>query len=144
MSALDRQELELQVKGLLDDDIIEKSLSAWSSPVLLVRKHDATRRLVVDLRKINLALKDEAYPNLTFSECVDRISAAKPKVLSLLDLRSAFLQCIIAPASRKYTAFQCQGQQYQYKRLAYGLKVSGGYFNYLVSQALQSDDLLSS
>src|ERR1043165_3928469 len=30
------------------------------------------------------------------------------------------------------------------KRLAYGLKVSGGYFNYLVSQALQSDDLLSS
>src|ERR1043165_9379159 len=47
------------------------------------------------------------------------------------------------PSSRKYTAFQCQGQQYQYKRLAYGLKISSGHFNYLVAQMLQSDDVLS-
>ena len=143
MSASEREELSRQVKGLLEDNIIEKSLSPWSSPVLLVKKHDASRRLVVDLRKINMALKSEIYPTLTLTECITRIGESKPNILSVLDLRSAYLQCVIAPSSRKYTAFQCQGQQYQYKRLAYGLKISSGHFNYLVAQMLQSDDVLS-
>jgi len=42
------KEVSQQVRDLLDRDLIEPGHSAWSSPVVLVRKKDGSWRFCVD------------------------------------------------------------------------------------------------
>ena len=44
------------------------------------------------------------------------------KWYSSLDLRSAYHQVPLLPEERKYTAFEANGQLYQFKRIPFGLK----------------------
>jgi len=46
----------------------------------------------------------------------------KYKWYSSLDLRSACHQVPLLPEERKYTAFEANGQLYQFKRILFGLK----------------------
>ena len=48
-----RQEIEKQVKEMLQNGIIEPSVSPWASPVVLVTKADKTLRLCVDYWSLN-------------------------------------------------------------------------------------------
>src|ERR1051325_1868790 len=125
------------------DGLISKSLSAYSSPVMLVTKHDGSKRVVVDMRKINSVLQDEVFPSPTLQEVVEKVGAAKARVYSLIDLRAAYNQIVIAKESRKYTAFSCSLGNFEYCRLPFGLKLSGNYFNYLVNSAVVKDEVLS-
>jgi RNase H-like domain found in reverse transcriptase/Reverse transcriptase (RNA-dependent DNA polymerase)/Integrase zinc binding domain/Integrase core domain len=143
MSAVDRMEFEKQVKQMEIDGLIQRSLSPYSSPVLLVTKHNGSKRVVVDMRTINSLLKDEVFPTITMREIAERVGESKAKVFSLIDLRAAYNQIIIHEDSRKYTAFNCGPISYEFKRLPFGLKLSGNFFNYLVSQAIQGDDYLA-
>jgi hypothetical protein len=43
------KEVDKQVKGMLNNEVITPSSSPWSSPVILVRKKDETTRFCVDL-----------------------------------------------------------------------------------------------
>jgi len=56
------KEVSRQVQKLLDHDIIEPAHSAWSSPVILVRKKDGSWRFCVDCRKLNSLTMQDAYP----------------------------------------------------------------------------------
>ena len=48
-----RQEIEKQVKEMLQNGIIEPSVSPWASPVVLVTKADKTLRLCIDYWSLN-------------------------------------------------------------------------------------------
>ena len=143
LSAEDRTELERQVRQMEKDGLIQKSMSPYNSPVMLVKKHDGSKRVVVDMRKINAALKDEVYNTPTLREMIERIGASKAKIYSVYDLRSAYTPVIIGKESRKYTAFTCSLGNFQYSRLPFGLKLSGNFFNYLVQNMIAEDEILS-
>ncbi|MBN3522218.1 hypothetical protein JYB62_19635, partial [Algoriphagus lutimaris] len=47
---------------------------------------------------------------------------------STLDLRSSFWQVELHPNCRKYTAFLCFGNCYQFRKLPFGLNISSSAF----------------
>jgi len=85
-----RAEIEKQVQELLAIRFIRRSTSAWCSNVLLVKKHDSSRRMCVDYRKLNSCIIPEVHPVPTYTLIADTLSYTKPKMYSSLDLRSSF------------------------------------------------------
>ena len=55
-------EVKTHVEDLLNRQWITKSKSAWSSPMVLVRKKDGTLRLCCDFRRLNKKTVADKHP----------------------------------------------------------------------------------
>ncbi|CAB0020557.1 unnamed protein product [Nesidiocoris tenuis] len=106
--------IKTEVKQLLDDGIIEESISPWRAQVLVVRSDTRKRRMVINYAQtINKFTVLDAYPVPNIDEMVSEI--AKYSVFSTLDLKSAYHQVPIHRDDRPYTAFEADGNLYQFK-----------------------------
>lgn len=112
--------LNKELDKMLELGVVEPSESAWSSPVLLVKKKDDTYRFCFDGRKLNSVTKKDSYP-LPF---VDRIlnMLRDARYISSIDLRSAFWQIPLDNESKEKTAFAVPGRGlYHFTVLPFGL-----------------------
>lgn len=108
-----------ELDRMLELDVIEESNSAWSSPVVLVRKPGKVR-LCLDSRKVNAITVKDAYPMPFIDGILSRLP--KAEFISSLDLKDAFWQIPLDPKSRDKTAFSVPGRPlYQYKVMPFGL-----------------------
>lgn len=120
---------------MLEEDIVEPSKSAWSSPVILVRKRDGGQRFCVDYRKLNQVTKRDAYPLPYVSTILDRLRDAK--FLSSLDIKSAYWQVPIEEKSREKTAFTVPGRGlFHFKRMPFGLHNAPATWQRLIDNVL--------
>lgn len=121
-----REILEMKIKEMLENDIIEPSTSAWNSPLLVIPKKDAADefdyRICVDFKKVNKLTQTETYPMPDLDEELPKMHGAK--IFSSIDIFQAFLQIDLKKEDREITGFQTADRKYQYKRMPFGLKGS--------------------
>jgi len=113
-----KAELEKITQRMLDEDIIEHSVSSWNFPVLVVKKKTGEIRPVIDYRALNKIVHVEAYPLPRVDEILQSLGGSV--VFSSLDLRSAYHQVELTEDSKKYTAFTLNYQKYNMRRLPFG------------------------
>lgn len=134
-----KKEIKEQTDKMLQDGIIEPSISEWSSPLLLVPKKkdvfgNKRWRLVVDFRLVNKTIVDDRFqlPNIT--EILDSLAGAV--YFTHLDLAQGYYQLELEKESRKITAFTTPEGQFQLKRLPMGLKISPSAFSRMMTIAM--------
>ncbi len=111
-----RQEL----KSMEELGIIEVSKSAWSSPLVTVRKKDGGIRLCGDYRRLNAITDDDRYAMPRPEELLDRMGQAK--FISTLDMIKGYYQVPMSMKDQEKTAFLSPFVKYQFKRMPFGLK----------------------
>ena len=123
------RELE-QLRGLITDflrsGVIEPSSSEFSVSPLIQQKPDGSGRLVLDVRKPNIATLYDSYPLPHPGHVYDTLAGGK--LFSGYDFKDGFYGIGLARNSRKYTAFRTVFGLFQFRRLVQGGKNSAQTF----------------
>ena len=128
------EEVEKQVKELLEQGRIEPHNGAWSSPVVLVGKKDGTWRMCVDYRKLNAVTQQDAYPLSRIDDSLD--SLAGSQFFSTLDLLSGYWQVPLDEDAQEKSAFVTRGGLWKWKVLPFGLTSAPACFERLMEKVL--------
>jgi hypothetical protein len=71
-----KDEMEAQIKQLLESKVIQNSQSPYASPAILVRKKDGSWRLCVDYRKLNALTIKNKFPIPVIEDLLDELHGA--------------------------------------------------------------------
>ena len=139
-----------EIETLEKSGFIERSLSRWASPVIVVPKKSAPdeplrRRLCVNYRKVN-ALQPEVkrtdkgtgclslYPLPKIDEMFLKLTGAT--IFSTIDLHSGYYHIGLTRESRAKSAFVVPMGKWQFKRTPFGLSQAPAYFQLLIDKVL--------
>jgi hypothetical protein len=119
-----REELDRQVKTMLDKQIIEPSASGWNFPVILIPKRSADGkkklfRFCADFRALNKITKPDIYYLPVFEETMSTLHGSR--YFSTLDCESGFHQVNLAEADRDKTSFTTPAGSFRFCKMAQGL-----------------------
>jgi hypothetical protein len=114
-----REVIETQIKAWFEQEVIEKSISSWSAPVVIAYCNGKPR-FCVDYRKLNAVTIADKFPILRQSEILSLLAGSQ--VLSSLDALSGFTQLEINPDHVKKTTFRTHLGLFQFKRMPFGLR----------------------
>ncbi|KMQ87652.1 reverse ribonuclease integrase [Lasius niger] len=127
---IDREVAEMEAAG-----VIKPSQSAWSSPVVIVKKKDGKQRFCIDFHKVNDVTKRDAYPLPQITVTLDKLRGAR--YLTILDLKNGYWQVPLTSESRPITAFTIPGRGlYQFTVMPFGLHSAPATFQRLLDNVL--------
>ena len=141
-----RQEIETLEKS----GVIERNLSRWALPVIVVPKKSAPdeplrRRLCVDYRKVN-ALQPEVKRTDKGTGCLSLYLLPKidemfsklggTTIFSTINLHSGYYHIGLTRESRAKSAFVVQMGKWHFKHTPFGLSQAPAYFQLLIDKVL--------
>ena len=131
----ERQIIRDEVQKMLDMDLIEPTRSAWTSPVVLVRKKDGPIRFCIDFRKLNSVTVNDVFPLPTITDTLDALGNSG--IFSTMDLKSGYYQVPVADEYQDKTSFITHEGVYKFKRAPFGLKNMPSIFQRMMNKVLQ-------
>jgi hypothetical protein len=102
-SSIQKNEIETQLKEMLQNGVVWHSSSSFASPILLVHKKDGSWRFCVDYRQLNAMTVKHKHPMPVVEELLDELSGAK--VFTKLDFQAGYHQIRMAVGEEYKTAF---------------------------------------
>jgi hypothetical protein len=133
-----RPEVMRQIKELLALGLIEESTSPMASPLICVLKGAEGRdgvRCVMDYRYLNHYTIGDALSPPDIAAVIQRIGRAR--YITTFDGKSSYWTVPLKKEHRWLTGFICEGQLYQWRTAAFGLKTAGCSFVRMIQKVLQ-------
>lgn len=135
----DKATIENELEKLVKLGILEVGHQPYTSPVLVLsKKGSSEKRVVTDFRFLNSLLDRKNGSFKLLSETLKTIGHSDARVISVMDLKSAFHCLPLSGRCQKYTGVASfhGGKHYFYKRLAMGLNVSSTVFQSKIDEIL--------
>ena len=126
--------MKKEINYMVENNIIEKASSAWSSLCILVPKPDKSFRFCTDFRRVHSITKTDTFPIPRVDDCIDRIGHVK--YVSKFDMLIGYWQVPLREKAKEITAFTIPGGLYRYQVMAFGLKNAGATFQRLSNEAV--------
>lgn len=127
-----------EVRYMLENKIIEPSVSAWSSPCILVPKADGGIRFCTDFRKVNTLTRDDSYPIPRIDDCIDQVG--KAKYVTKIDMLKGYWQIPMTERAKEISAFVTPDGLFQYCVMLFGLKAAPATFQRLINGLISGLD----
>ena len=120
----------------LENGLIERTHSGWNSPTILVEKPNGDHRLVIDYRRVNLAIKGDSYPLPRIADLLVNLKGSK--VFSALDLCSGYHQIPLAEESRDILVMGNEFGQYAWRVMPQGVSNAPPFFQRIMDTVFEN------
>ena len=137
MSLVEREALNAYLDEMLELGLIRPSLSAYSSPILMIPKEGRPGefRVVHDFRMLNKQSLADQYLMPNQLDLFD--SMRDSTIFSVCDLKSGFFQQKLLPEHAHKTAFKCHRGSFEYVCMPQGLRNASSSFMRLMDHILK-------